>query len=126
MSPEFSSQFPTEAAALQLITFELPEAERRPFQDRIVEIISEGAGDQKPAWVEEYQSTDSAASHSKMSDTSDQSTGRPLSREELIRELEAELNTPILPPSDWKARVTRKLELSRKLLRESPMGRGRI
>lgn len=126
MSHEFSSQFPTQAAALQTITCELPEAERRPIQDRIVEIISEGAGDQKPAWVEEYQRTDSASSHSKMSDTSDRSTGRPLRREELIRELEAELDKPILPPSDWKERATEQLERARRILRESPMGRGRL
>lgn len=75
-----------------MLTPELPEEERRPFQDRLVEIISEGAGDQKPAWVEEYKRTDSAASDFKMSESRGQSTGRPLSRAEFIRELEAELD----------------------------------
>lgn len=126
MKHEFSSQFPTQAAALQLLTSELPEEERRPFQDRIVEIISEGAGDQKPGWVEEYQRTRSAAFHFEMFDSTNRSRGRQHSREERIRELEAELDQPILPPSDWKARATEQLERARRILRESPMGRGTL
>lgn len=51
---------------------------------------------------------------------------QPLSREELIRELERELEKPILPPSDWKERALGKLEYARKVLRESPMGRGSL
>lgn len=50
---------------------------------------------------------------------------RPLTSEEIC-EIEAELDKPILPPSDWKDRVHAKLEYARKVLRESPMGRGRI
>lgn len=50
---------------------------------------------------------------------------RPLTSEE-IREIEAELDKPILPPSDWKERALSELERARKILRESPMGRGRI
>jgi hypothetical protein len=58
-----------------------------------------------------------------MSDTNNAPFERPLSREE-IREIEAELEKPILPPSDWKEKAFERLEYARKVLRESPMGRG--
>jgi hypothetical protein len=47
-------------------------------------------------------------------------------RAEAIRDLERELSRPLLPPSDWKERVVEKLERSRRIMRESPMGRGRL
>lgn len=47
--------------------------------------------------------------------------------EEMTREeLEAELTKPILPPSDWKKRALATLERARRILAESPMGRGRL
>lgn len=49
-----------------------------------------------------------------------------MTREEAIRELEKELEKPILPPSDWKQRALSKIERARKILRESPMGRGSL
>lgn len=60
-----------------------------------------------------------------MSDTEDPAPAQPLTREE-IREIEAELDKPLLPASDWKERALEKLEYARKVLRESPMGRGSL
>lgn len=45
---------------------------------------------------------------------------------ELIREVEESLARPLLAPSDWKERALEKMEEARRILRESPMGRGRI
>lgn len=49
-----------------------------------------------------------------------------MTRAELIREVEESLARPLLPPSDWKERALENMEKARRILRESPMGRGRI
>lgn len=63
-----------------------------------------------------------------MSETGDVPTERALTREKLVRELEAELEKPLLPASDWKERALAKIEHARKpnRLEKIAVIRGRI
>lgn len=59
-------------------------------------------------------------------DSQGERSAESMTQAELIREVEESLARPLLPPSDWKERALEKMEEARRILRESPMGRGRI